>query len=261
MSDRVPLDIEIKNDLTKVLPIAQVKDIKTGLAQYLFLSKPHELQISGSAQHALSFFGHKDCDFNIVKQKASTLAQSLIYSKMSSQLISYIERADVPKAQASSNWFDLLLPSRLGPVNIYRDLYMLMDSMQIKLGEGLSNLSNLSQNMTLMVPSSHYPYLMAKDDTDCSVLDMLKKTFPELNAVTIPELNTGKKSYVVLTYNSPSFGNAGYFAWNGSDQNQAYLSTHNDSDPTTDFIEYSLGLPEYQLTIIKPKQIAILEGI
>ena len=155
--------------------------------------------------------------------------------------------------KAAFHWKDKIT-SQAAPLAFYKDLIPLIDNSNTNLGLGVT-LQN--PKMTLFVPTSHMPYLMAQTSTYPSTLDMLTKTYPKLKIIAIPELSTKYDSFILAARDDDAFfGKAGYFVL----QDDIRLSAPDEtSAPGT--IMYTLTIPAHKIFIKNPEQIAVLTGI
>ena len=154
-------------------------------------------------------------------------------------------------ARLARTWLEKIERSPLGAQAILNDVVWSLE----ELGRQLhTNPGYLSRHLTLAVPTSHMPYLMAHTGVLSSAYDMLKASYPDLKIVAISELDTGKQACALLVYADKSFGPAGYFALNqdpwladiGSQNNATYCQ---------------VTLPSIHLVLTKPEQIVVLEDI
>lgn len=151
----------------------------------------------------------------------------------------------------TTKWDFKLNSSKLGSMAIVNDIGLSIKTLSSKLE---LNQGYISRNLTLAVPPSHMPYLMAHTGTLSSAYDMLKATFPGLKIIAIPELADGVINRALLIYADTTFGPAGYFLVNRA----PFLERNPYS---LDNVEYTVTLPSVRLAITKPEQIVLLEGI
>lgn len=162
-----------------------------------------------------------------------------------------LKKTDLQKS--AFHWKDKIL-SQAAPLAFYNDLIPLIDKSNTNFGLGVTL---QTPKLTLFVPTSHMPYLMAQTSTYPSALDMLTKTYPKLKIIAIPELSTKSDSFILAVRdNDAFFGKAGYFIL----QDDIRLSAPDEiSAPGT--IMYTLTIPAHKIFIKNPEQIAVLTGI
>ena len=148
-------------------------------------------------------------------------------------------------------WAHKIKHSDSGSRGIFDDFYAMAKDLSSNM-EG--SLGYIGRSMTLLLPASHMPYLLAKTDVHSSALEMMHAAFPCLKFMSVPELKTKSNSFAVLVCSGNEYGQAGYFV--------AKEPTVSKTDDTNDEYDvYSLTLSEHKLLITSPEQIVVLEGI
>lgn len=200
----------------------------------------------------------------------SQYTASLNYKALCSDLVDEVTagnfcKVDPIQAQATgqnlsklsyvSTWEHKIQQSDSGSVGIFNDFYAMAEKLGSKVP---GSLGHIGRNMTLLLPASYMPYLLAKTGVHSSALEMMHAAFPCLKFMSVPELKTESKteckSFAVLVCSGNEYGPAGYFV--------AKEPTLTKTDATEDkYDKYHLTLSEHKLLITHPEQIVVLEGI
>ncbi|MDT3662689.1 MAG: hypothetical protein ROM54_04115 [Anaerobiospirillum sp.] len=148
-------------------------------------------------------------------------------------------------------WVHKIKYSDSGSAEIFGDFYTAAEKLSSNMR---GSLGYIGRSMTLMLPASHMPYLLAKTGVHSSALEMIHAAFPDLKFMSVPELKTEDKSFAVIVCSGNEYGPAGYFV--------AKEPTITKTDATKDkYDEYHLTMSEHKLLIDHPEQIVVLEGI
>lgn len=193
------------------------------------------------------------------KALCSDLADNLTAGNFCKVEPSHIQPTSNAVKYRLTQWVHKIQYSDCGSAEIFGDFYTAAE----RLGSNMQgSLGYIGRSMTLMLPTSHIPYLLAKTGVHSSALEMIHAAFPCLKFMSVPELKTeskseGKsssKSFAVLVCSGNEYGSAGYFV--------AKEPTITKTDPTQNkYDEYHLTLSEHKLLIPHPEQIVVLEGI
>ncbi len=204
-----------------------------------------------------------------VTTQAAEFAHAMAYQVMCDELTQALKSEQLTKVKAkewiapdydpdssttsnhAQNWPEKIKISSFGPEAIFNDVVYSMETLgrQLKINPGY-----LSRYLTLAVPTSHMPYLMAHTGILSSAYDTLKATYPELKIVAISELATDYLACALLVYADNTFGPAGYFALN----QDPWVADIGYQDNTT---YCQVTLPSIHLVLTKPEQIVVLAGI
>lgn len=153
-------------------------------------------------------------------------------------------------SQVAFSWPDKVKHLQQGSQAIFTDLTQLHEKLRTQMDE-----SNIYQGnkLTLIVPTSHVPFLMAKTGSYDSALAMIKAALPNLELLTVPALEFQQKAYAMLICTSQAYGPAGYLSLDGEIHFRAVPHIENN--------RYKLHIPAHKLIITNPEQIAVLTGI
>ena len=158
---------------------------------------------------------------------------------------------NLSKLSYVSTWEHKIQQSDSGSVGIFNDFYAMAEELDSNMP---GSLGHIGRSMTLLLPASHMPYLLAKTGVHSSALEMMHAAFPCLKFISVPELKTESKSFAMLVCSGNEYGSAGYFL--------AKEPTVTKTDDTNDKYDvYSLTLSEHKLLITHSEQIVVLEGI
>lgn len=264
--------------LTTLFPFAQeeaLQHLNGALEQQLWRKIPYGFAYRLPKQEAIKaeFYIRNPNDsaqiLAKVAKQAAEFAHALAYQVMCDELSKGLTSEQLTKiapkelqstdhdlaadnhARLAVHWPEKIKLSPLGAQAIFNDVVWSIQelSRQLKINPGY-----LSCHLTLAVPTSHTPYLMAHTGVLSSAYDMLKATYPELKIVAISELKADEQSRALLVYADQTFGPAGYFALN-QDPWLADIGYQNNATWC------QVTLPSIHLVLTKPEQIVILEGI
>lgn len=149
-----------------------------------------------------------------------------------------------------SAWADKAQVLPNGSTAIFNDLTILNAQLRSQMQESTSYHGN---KLTLIVPDSHVPFLMAQTGSCDSALAMLKAALPNLELLTVPALKRQEEAYVLLICTSQAYGPACYLSLDGE--------IHFRAIPHIEHSLYKLHIPAHKLVITNPEQIAVLTGI
>lgn len=295
MNADVTLTTNITNNLTTALPLLDASIINKVQQDYLLHLRPtpdnqaHSAQSNNEPQlnddfdsvtHHATEFSYQTKQMQFIYQteqmqledklnqdvQVNLLVNNVISKDLASTLAS--SASSISNDQNSSNWSYLLSVQKdnrrnLGPVCIYQELIDLKNSISQETGETLD-----SDRFTLVIPPSHYGYLVAKNDVGVSALELLNRNIPDIHIAIVPELNDGNISTAVLIAESRVYGKAGYFTWDNPkaadpiefsiNDTVAYLTSQGRANNGESF---RIDIPNYRLVITNPEQIAVLKGI
>ena len=260
-------DPHIGSDLRKIFPVQEVDDTNQVKNQQLAPLLP--IPDLKSTPITLRFKYNKTSDetaqcpsikeqytaFLNYKALCSDLANNLTVGKFCKVEPSHIQPTSNAVKYRLTQWVHKIQYSDCGSAEIFGDFYTAAE----RLGSNMQgSLGYIGRSMTLMLPTSHIPYLLAKTGVHSSALEMIHAAFPCLKFMSIPELKTEDKtegkSFAVLVCSGNEYGPAGYFV--------AKEPTITKTDATKDeYDEYHLTLFEHKLLIPHPEQIVVLEGI
>lgn len=164
----------------------------------------------------------------------------------------YVTKGTIEKV---TNWRDKVHHSPFGSQAIFNDLYALAQALSQSTGFPLGYLNGYC-TLSLLVASSHVPYLLAKTGSCCSAFDMLKAAFPKLKVMSTPELKTKYEAYALLACVDDVYGRPGFFAYEEPCQLPSADETKGMKSAPCE-----LKLPPHKLVINNPEQIAVLTGI
>lgn len=205
----------------------------------------HQLHEINPTQIVISNHIDKDLHYSIFKRKLN----HIFYQTCCKELYDAIQRTDIIQA-ASKGWNNVLNDPQQGPLGILEEVYVLREKMSAQLG------FNLNGNITLVVPTASYYYLMTKAWFSISALEMMHEILPnlEVKVVHLPEFNYIPNFVAMLVYDDKDLGAAGYWAMN--EHNTIWNSAE---DPAHQSTNYQVCIPEVKLVLVKPKQIAVLK--
>ena len=255
--------IKIGFDLSNIFPFREVDANK----QVTLTQGEQPLEISALQGKIITLELKCDKDSNDEAQCQNLKSQytaSLNYKALCSDLADKLIAGDFCKVdplhiQPNPNtvkgtltpWAHKIQYSDSGSRGIFDDFYAMAKDLSSNM-EG--SLGYIGRSLTLMLPASHMPYLLAKTGVHSSALEMIHAAFPCLKFMSVPELKTESKSFAVLVCSGNEYGPAGYFV--------AKEPTASRTDATHDEYDvYSLTLSEHKLLITHPEQIVVLEGI
>lgn len=288
MSADITLTTNITNGITTALPLVDASIINNLQQNYLLhvhqnnddnqahsaqSNSNNELQSNDfdSVTHQATEFIYQieQAPFIDIEEKVIHDAKvNLLINNAISKCLASTLASSIQSDQNSSNWSCLLSAKKsdrqiLGPVHIYQEIINLKNIISQKTGETLD-----STSLTLLLPPSHFGYLMAKKDVGVSAFELLKGGLRDINIGLIPDLNNGDIGTAVLIAESHIYGKAGYFTWDnpkGADpiefdinETEAYLTSQGRANNGESF---RVDIPNYRLVITNPEQIAVLKGI
>lgn len=154
-------------------------------------------------------------------------------------------------------WAHKIQYSDSGSIEIFNDFYAMAEKLDSNMP---GSLGYIGRSLTLLLPASHMPYLLAKTGVHSSALEMIHAAFPYLKFMSVPELKTESKSFAVLVCSGNEYGSAGYFVAKEPDLDPKPTASKTDATKE-EYDVYSLTLSEHKLLITHPEQIVVLEGI
>lgn len=287
----IDLDITINNCwLSQLFPIKTAEEFDTDRQLMMLRAQPQDkYDFDKATMQSKEVYSQEILDFHAkeLKQKqldnlkasAQGLAKSMLYKALFSELVKTIDEnlATTNKNEDPNTFIVVDTANNLEPNKnknefgkagytwaakigmakgsyyIYKDIYNLMLKQSNKIG---ANLDELAKKMTLLVPASHMPYLVAPTNLNCSALAMLNASFPELKTEVTPALTTGSKQLAVLICDDKGiFGKAGYFVL------QRAVGKLSLADDTKAYDPHIITIPAHCLKITNPEQIAVLREI
>lgn len=117
------------------------------------------------------------------------------------------------------------------------------------------SLSYLTHHLTLVLPATHLPFLLAHTGSYASAWETIKAACPKLELAVLPKLTWSKEPCALLICNDATLGHPGYLALAGDIQLQATAANSNHQN------QYILQVPVQRLIITNPECIAVLTGI
>lgn len=257
----------INGSFTKLIPPIKATELSISRMRYLMR---HELPSKGCQFEAVSTDVIAPVGGNLSLTQAYELACKIASSKLDHELEAEIPacinvmlkegkitsistesvEAETPYSdpQAVSSWPDKAQALPIGSAAIFKDLTSLNEQLRSQMQENTSYHGN---KLTLIVPTSHVPFLMAKTGSCDSALAMLKAALPNLELLTVPALECQQKTCALLICTSEAYGPAGYLSLDGD------ISFRPDAQGN----KYKVTIPKHQLVIAPPEQIAVLTGI
>ncbi len=157
---------------------------------------------------------------------------------------------------SDGTWSDKVQYPPLGSAAIYRDLTLLCAKLHTQMGERGEKgeiLTHSSNHLTLVVPDTHIPFLLAKTGAGESALTMIKILLPELKLLAVPKLESKQGPCALLLCTSDVFGPVGYTVV----EKPAGLVELQRIEEN----RCKLYIPEHKLVIVNPEQMAVLTGI
>ncbi len=182
----------------------------------------------------------------------SVLFSSLVALSSAEKIISAVDpKYGINSYKEATRWEDKA-PLETGACAIYHDIYQSMVALSHKLEVSLSYLTH---HLTLVLPATHLPFLLAHTGSYASAWETIKAACPKLELVVLPELTWSKEPCALLICNDATLGHPGYLALAGDIQLQATAANSNHQN------QYILQVPAQRLIITNPECIAVLTGI
>lgn len=257
----------INGSFTKIIPPIKATELSLNRMRYLMR---HDLPSEGCSFEAVSTDVIVPISGNLDLTQANELACKIASSKLDHELeaeipacinimlddgeITFIsaESLEVESPYSDpvfvSSWSDKTHHLQQGSEELFTDLNELHEQLRAQMKESCCYHGN---KLTLIVPTSHVPFLMAKTGSCDSALAMLKAALPNLELLTVPALKCQQKTCALLICTSEAYGPAGYLSLDGD------ISFRPDAQGK----KYKVTIPKHQLVINHPEQIAVLTGI
>ena len=139
----------------------------------------------------------------------SVLFSSLVALSAAEKICAAVDpKYGINSYKEATRWEDKA-PLETGACAIYHDLYQSMVALSHKLEVSLSYLTH---HLTLVLPATHLPFLLAHTGSYASAWETLQAACPELELAVLPELTWSKEPCALLICNDTTLGPPGLFS-------------------------------------------------